>query len=233
MSNCWFGVVCCFRRSSDAPTQAARLSTSVNGVIASILERLTEKPGVDTDDLGRYVIERILVSNEEEEDAPAHWNRVVSATSSEGLDDLARAVDDFASALMAALDGSFEQIQAARESTQSFGVNEMIDLVDFSQRCAARIPELADTSLRVQRAVYATVVGSLWDSKHPAAHGWTLHFPYPDPQYPQESQTMSYHETRDTYVVYGLSFLAATRWDEFLDAFFARMLEAVGTEGSK
>ena len=200
------------------------------GVIGAIVEQLSAHPEIDTESLGRFLIERILIANEEEDDAPAHWNRTISATSTAGLKELADAIDEFASALIAELDESFERIRAARESTQSFGINEMIDIVDFVQRCAAAMPRLADSSLRVQRAVYATVVGSLWDSRHPSAHGLTLYFPYPDPRTPEESQTLSYAETRDTYVRYGLSLLADTQWDEFLDRFFDRMDETTDNE---
>ena len=192
-------------------------------VIGHIIQKLCASPEISIEALGSFVIEEVLIANEEEEDASPFWNRTISATSTDGLDELAVAVDGFSAELIAVMAESFDQIREAREASQSFGINEMIDVVDFSQQCAALIPQVAESSLLVQRAVYATVIGSLWDSKHPRARGLTLHFPYPDPKYPEESATMSYAETRDTYVNYGLDFLASTHWDEFLDAFFAEM----------
>ena len=199
-----------------------------SGTIGGIVDLLTAQPGLDITRIGRAIIEQILTFNEEEESGmPDLWNRTISAVAANRTGALAAAIDRLAVELIDAMDASSAEIRQAREAVQSFGVNEMIDLVDFAQECAARIPALNDASIEVQRAAFQCVLSSLWDSKHPEAHGLTLHFPYPDPEN-LEMTEMLYAVTGETYRTYGLSFVEDTHWDEFLDAFFEAVPEAAG-----
>ena len=199
-----------------------------SGTIGGIVDLLTAQPDLDITRIGRAIIEQILTFNEEEESGmPDLWNRTISAVAANRTGALATAIDRLAIELIDAMDASSAEIREAREAVQSFGVNEMIDLVDFAQECAARIPALNDASIEVQRGAFQCVLSSLWDSKHPEAHGLTLHFPYPDPEN-LELTDMLYAVTGETYRTYGLSFIQDTHWDEFLEAFFEAIPEAAG-----
>ena len=79
------------------------------------------------------------------------------------MDDLAQAIDQFASALLHPQTGRSKSIQDARDATQMFSFDDYRDLADFAQQIDTRLtdPAAQQAALQViavqKRAVFASV----------------------------------------------------------------------------
>ena len=224
------------RRSTDLYIGSEPMSGFAAWVDAfpEILALLSEEPELSSEDFGKRIVESIercydpspyINDIPEELRAGAAKVAMTAVASTPGLDALARALDAFALALLDVLDESIEEIWIARNDAQDLNHQEVVDLIDFAERCQT-IPGLEATSLALQQAIEEAVTAAIFNSEaFPGAQGLSIFFPFRKTDDPLAELANLYRVTfdsmREDYGEAGLSLVEDTHWDEFLDAFYS------------
>jgi hypothetical protein len=160
-------------------------------------------------------------------DHPA-WNRLIGqiwyptqfALESNGIFEVAKAVDDLSVCLLNDLDDQRNAIESARSKSEEYTMMPwFIDIYDFAKKLskATKSDEVKsacqDVMTAVENAVAAKMVLPI-DHTH---HGLLVQFPLTPKEYKQ--QIVNEFDHSNTY--YDLEFAKDTHWDEFIDAYFA------------
>jgi Clostripain family len=208
--------------------------------LPSISDLLTTYPDLPSEALARRLLEVVQTTYSQEKwSAPPQRYAPTSPAltaihSSTAIDVLASALDAFSLTLLEVLDDSLEAVLEARNRTQSFANDELIDAYEFARHCRS-IPEMADMSEAFMEAVLAAVTYTFTDPYlHPAAKGLSLYFPLW--AYASLDHLVVFHAAQgfgrngEAYQESGLELIEITHWDEFLVAFYDRLLDPARSE---
>jgi len=229
------------RNSVDLVIAAEPMSSfSVwHGGLGLLNDLLVAEPEISLDDLAVRLLDEIEPTYDrqaiiDEYDIPFRNQHLIpyvgltAVTRGEGLDGLTGAIDAFAQGLLDRLDESFSSIEWRRSRAQDFGNYEVVDAYDFAEKCS-HIEGLGAVARDLMAAIDEAVLAFIKDPDgHPDAHGLSLYFPMPGTG--AAIPFASFHEQYGfgahgtEYRTQGLDLVRETHWDEFLMAFYDRML---------
>ena len=199
------------------------------------IERLlTSQPNLSAESLGRRIVESLdrcydpseyLHTMPEEAQTVAAEVAMTAVVSTPSLETLASALDAFSLALIDVLEDSIEEIRTARNDSQDFDHEEVVDIIDFAQRCET-IPGLEAVSVSLQDAISRAITGAIFNEKaFPGAYGLSIFFPFRKHADPLSGlynrYSPKFEGQRADYGRSGLSLLEDTHWDEFLATFYS------------
>ncbi len=199
--------------------------------LPEISQLLSSQPDLPVERLGARILESLdrhydpsdyIHTMPEEAQVAAAEVAMTAVASTLDLDALASALDAFALALLDVLEASIEEILSARNDAQDFTYEEVVDAVDFAKRIES-IPGLETASAAFQTEVTRSITAAIFNERaFPGGHGLSIFFPFRKNADPlmglYNKYAPKFDGQRAQYAESGLSLVADTHWDEFLDA---------------
>ena len=190
--------------------------------VGRIAGALQENPDLDILALGELAIDAIREEIQEALDA-GYWSHLIvnlpniAAIRSSALENLAGAVDQFATSALSGLPEQKEALLDLRARLPQFRSGQLVDVYALAHACAG-IPGLSEAAGGLAEAVDAAVLAQVSAGASPYGDAGGLSLYFPNPQIQSMMTFVAFSHTGEPYLNSGLSFLANTHWDELVEA---------------